>query len=226
MGMVALNRYGLHIVSDLWDSEGEDEAVWWPRTFWVDPGGISGWAVVWFDPVTLSGQSRLVRGAKDEREGGSVRSVLAWQCGLVRGPENSQVDELLSIIEKYSGRGLSLGVEEFVPRQLNQSREFLSPVRLRAALEWATHRGIRNLGDRSAKMWRRGWIPQSPADAKTVVTDARLRLWDMFTEGPDHARDATRHALLYLRRLSLGGLAAVERLHGWDPEWEKATPVR
>jgi hypothetical protein len=41
---------------------------------------------------------------------------------------------------------------------------------------------------------------QSPGEAKSFGTDAKLRAMSMWTEGSDHARDATRHLILALAR--------------------------
>lgn len=47
---------------------------------------------------------------------------------------------------------------------------------------------------------------QTPADAKTVVTDQRLRSWGMYDPSSGvHARDADRHAVLFLRKFAEDG---------------------
>jgi hypothetical protein len=37
---------------------------------------------------------------------------------------------------------------------------------------------------------------QSPSDAMNFITDDKLKRLGLYTKGPDHARDATRHLLL------------------------------
>lgn len=37
---------------------------------------------------------------------------------------------------------------------------------------------------------------QSPADAKNFIDDRKLKILNVWTPGPDHARDATRHLFL------------------------------
>lgn len=44
------------------------------------------------------------------------------------------------------------------------------------------------------------WVPQSASDAKSTVTNERLKRWDLWTRGMEHGRDATRHAGLWVRR--------------------------
>lgn len=233
------------VVSDLWNSEAEDETTWWPRTLWIDPGLSSGWAVVWFDPYVLLGygreevrteirrsgrgkaggseRSEVVCGGRltggDGRPLSSVRSVLAWQCGMVRGSDDQQADLLLDLASRLGGRGLSVGIESFVVRQLNASEDFLAPVRLRAILQYQLRLGLINRGDCVSEVDRKKLWSQSPSEAKTTVTDQRLKLWNMYTPGPDHPRDATRHALLHLRKLRIQGRDVVERMYGWEEDW-------
>jgi hypothetical protein len=41
-------------------------------------------------------------------------------------------------------------------------------------------------------------VSQSPSDAKSFMTDEKLRKLGQWTRGSDHARDATRHLARYL----------------------------
>lgn len=47
--------------------------------------------------------------------------------------------------------------------------------------------------------WALGITYQSAAQAKGVVTDKRLKSWGLWVPGQQHARDAIRHAVTYLR---------------------------
>ena len=234
------------VVSELWNSESEDEMFWWPRCLWIDPGLSSGFCVIWFDPYVLLGYSReevrteirrsgtgkaggsekanVVCGGRveggDSRPLASVRSVLAWQAGYVRGEDDEQVDQILDFASRLGGRGLLVGIETFVVRQLNASDDFLSPVRIRAILQYELRKGLLNRGDQLSVADKKRLWTQSPSEAKTTVTDSRLKLWNMFTPGPDHPRDATRHALLHLRKLKNSGRDSVQRLYGWEEEWK------
>jgi len=97
-------------------------------------------------------------------------------------------------------------VEDFIlrPERKEKSRELLSPVRLTAKLE--------------TYLWRSGRVMflQQAAQAKTTVTNERLALWKCSaTDGlTDHARDADRHALLFLRRC-LGPAGVGLKRAGW-----------
>lgn len=102
--------------------------------------------------------------------------------------ESWAVQQMLSIVLRYPGA--AVGTEDFIIRQANQSREFLSPVRLMAAFDYAC--------------WRYGIQPfrQQPSEAKTSITDARLKRWGLYVAGHErrHARDADRHVLTFFRK--------------------------
>lgn len=87
-----------------------------------------------------------------------------------------------------------LSVEDFILRTRDSSRHTISPVRMTAILEWE----LRGTGIQIVK--------NSAAEAKTTVTDARLTGWGLLDwctrgyGGREHAKDATRHALLTVRK--------------------------
>jgi hypothetical protein len=69
----------------------------------------------------------------------------------------------------------------------------LSPVRLGAKLGYVRHQG--KLADCTLN-----W--QGRTLAKGTATDDRLKAWGYYVPGPDHIRDATRHAITALRRVA------------------------
>lgn len=232
------------IVSDLWNKSAEDEHTWWPRCLWIDPGLSSGYCVIWFDPYVLMGYSRedvrvetrrSGRGqpggadkkavtlggnisGSDRRPKASVRAVLAWQAGFVRGEDDPQVDDLLDFASRLGGRGLLVGCETFIVKRIDFTEAFLSPARIRAILQYELRKGLPNRGDEATDFDRKRLHLQSPSEM-TSVSDQRLRLWDMFTDGPDHPRDATRHALVHLRKLAKSGRDGIASLYGWEDDW-------
>lgn len=111
-------------------------------------------------------------------------------CGQIEGiSENETVDLLLDVLEEY-GCGVVV-LEDFILRSSVKTRDLLSPVRINAAISYGLHSG--------------GWVGvavelQTATDAKGVLTDARLRRKGLWVPGKDHANDAIRHMLLYLRR--------------------------
>ena len=194
-----------------WDANNEDEFLWWPRVLWIDPGVVSGVAVVWFDPKAL-----LVDGAK------TPKVLLAYSEVFLHGQEfglGGQVMRFLRLRSKLDEEpGLATGCEGFIPLQLNQDKDFLSPVRIRAGLDMELSK-TRPLGAEEVGMG----VPlhiQMPVDAKAAFNNQRLQALRMYTPGPDHINDAKRHCLLHIRRLKAsGGLEKFYEMHGNEEGW-------
>lgn len=152
----------------------------------VDPGGSTGICTVWYWPEGL--------------ESGTVplqHCLMGWEASCLRGSENEQAAQVMRWISDRSIEESDVVIEDFILRSAIKGRELLSPVRITAKLEYHLWRGFKDAagGKRSMEAYK-----QSPNDAKGVVTDERLKLMTMYTPGPDHARDATRHAVLWLRK--------------------------
>lgn len=195
-----------------WNPSNEDEYLWWPRVLWIDPGVVSGVAVVWFDPKAL-----LV----DDKK--MVRVVLAYSELFLHGPENGingQIHQFLRLRTKLDEEpGLATGCESFVPLKLNQDKDFLAPVRIRAGLDYELSKTKPHGADRignGVPLWT-----QSPTDAKAAFTNQRLEALRMHTPGPDHVDDAKRHDLLHIRRLKAkpGDLTLFKHMHGYEEGW-------
>lgn len=187
-----------------WDEECIDEALWWPRVLWFDPGKVTGWCVVWFDPGVILDRSVPLQSG-----------LLAWKAGFLAGPENVQARVMRQMVKVIGGPGLCVGAESFVIRQMNMSHEFLSPVRLNARLEFLLDDGVQ---EQDGEKRRRFLHFQTPADAKSTLTDGRLRALRMYTPGPEHARDATRHAVLHVRKMRVAGREVLENRHFMEVE--------
>lgn len=185
-----------------WRKEAEDEYLWWPRILWIDPGVVSGVACIWFDPKALLGGKTL------------RRSVLAWHETYLYGSENGdngQVSRFLRMSRILAQEtGLAIGVERFTVMRIERSAAYLSPVRIRAAIEHQI--SVSRVGPKEI-------LVQSPGDAMTAFTDDRLRSLEMYTPGPDHIRDGTRHCLLHLRRMASIGREAFQQIHGHEDGW-------
>lgn len=203
---------------DRWDRSIEDEFLWWPRVQWIDPGGTSGLSQVWFDPKALfEGKT-------------TAKVVLAHSQMYLNGPEtgaNGQVNRYMRMARSLSYEhdsdepeyrpGLALGCESFRLRIVNADWEFLAPVRIRAALEDRLADWPNPLAGEDAL-----GVPlhlQTPSDAKNAFTDDRLRQLRMYTPGPDHIRDSTRHCLLWIRKLRTAGLEFFKEAHGYEEGW-------
>lgn len=146
----------------------------------IDPGGITGMALVGCDEdgiFTLAGWAQI-----DSRELGEEEAAYQVAQQVVEWRDEYPVNVL--------------GMEDFVLRARVTDRSLLSPVRLIAKIE--THLRV-------FYMYRGVEAPpikfQSAANAKTIATDTRLKHWDLWVKGKQHARDAIRHACVALRGL-------------------------
>jgi hypothetical protein len=154
----------------------------------VDPGGSTGICTVWYDAVALA-----------DREVPMQHCLLAWEAACLNGRENEQT---LQVLKWFAGRSsgpdtADMVIEDFILRTAIKGRELLSPVRIGHKIDYQLWRGLK-LVDGKRAQFEPYW--QSPGDAKSVMTDQRLKLMSMYTPGPDHARDATRHAIMWLRK--------------------------
>ncbi len=184
-----------------------EELIMYPRTMWIDGGTHTGWAVVWFDPDILF----------DEEQKPS-RAAVAWWCGMVVGPEINHIDYIMAKLRMtgVGGEGVCVGAEDFIVHSVKKERTFLSSPRVAAMLEWALHRGQREPDGvfRSRRMPPK----QAAVDAFSVAPDHRLKLWQMYLPGADHPRDATRHCLMWIRRLKALGEDYYNEWHFVDGE--------
>lgn len=169
----------------------------WPRTLWIDPGVTSGVAVVWWDPASLL-CGRLLQ-----------ECVLAVAAGYIRGPEFKQVDQFIELAATVHGgkKGLTAGGETFRVMTVKMEDDFLSPVRIRSMIAY--------------DFYKRGrpFYGQSPSEAKTAFPDDRLKELGMYVPGPDHARDAVRHGLLWVKRLRGTNRARLTEIVGDRESW-------
>lgn len=184
-----------------WNHEAEDEFLWWPRVLWIDPGVVSGVAVVWFDPVAMFTDKV------------KAKQILAYSEIFLDGPEsgpNGQENRFLRLRRTLNQEaGLASGIETFVMRQFNQDEEFLSPVRIRAGIE-----ALMSMEDEPSPLFL-----QSPSDAMSAFTNDRLRHLNMYTPGPDHVNDAKRHCLLWMSKIRQLGIDEFKRAHGEEEGW-------
>jgi hypothetical protein len=182
-----------------------EDLMSYPRVLGIDPGTHTGWGLLWFDPDVLFDPEKKVS-----------RSLIAWQAGMVLGPEASQIDWLAHRIGTlWGGEGLAVVVEDFIVRSVRMERTFLSPVRIGSRLEDRLYVGVREPDGRRR---RREVSIQAPSDALSVCTDQRLKTWQTYLPGAPHPRDAIRHCHLWLRRLKAGGEDMYNSTHFVDQE--------
>lgn len=172
----------------------------WFSVLAVDPGQWTGWAWLGFCSLDLLDHTD--------------HSLILASAGLVEplflsgqldcSDEDLGVDALV----RYAQAGFSrteavahrkttapnvssvVVCEDFLLRERTMDRSLLSPVRLNAKLGYAFHGSETTFTDR-----------QSSSDAKTSITDDRLKRWGLYQRGATHRNDAVRHLILWLRKL-------------------------
>jgi hypothetical protein len=153
----------------------EWEPAGFPTVIAFDPGGTTGWAVITVHPDALEDPDVPI-----------LENILHWDQGQIVGDEHSQVDHIIEMLDLWDGAAVLF--EDF---ELRTMAAELSPVRITNTVSWALTR----LFDPPRNIFL-----QMPAMAMTTATDARLRRWKLYRPGQEHARDATRHAIVFLRR--------------------------
>ena len=169
----------------------------------LDPGGTTGWSVMsvhaesLFDPevpivenIEFWCHGQIDCGSKTGNRGTS--GVGDITDGVSTSGEAAGINEIISLIRAWPGAAVV--IEDFVIRQGNASRDFLSPVRVTAGVNQYLYNQ------------RRPAYFQQPSLAKTSATDDRLKLWGIYSSsgGENHARDADRHSITFLTRVKQG----------------------
>lgn len=167
---------------------------------WADPGDTTGWSIH-RAPIGL-----LLR----EGQVGAMRQV-KWQIGQFKpGNTSSSVDQYLDLCRAAYERLCDeedifvIGREGFILMMQSTEPSLLEPVRFNAVLDDR----LRGTG-----VWAE---TQMPSAAKNTITDQRLKLWGVYKPGAEHARDAQRHGLLFLRRFATD--KRLREKHGWKAE--------
>lgn len=164
----------------------------------IDPGGTTGWSLMSVHPEALIEPNADLFENMFEHQHGQV------DCGSHRGNLDTTLHEGISTEGEFSGvydivdliaswPSAAVIIEDFTLRQMRMDRDLLSPVRITSAIGYA--------------MWLAGrdYHVQSASDAKRVCTDERLRKWGVYESSgaQRHARDADRHAILFLRKAKM-----------------------
>lgn len=167
-----------------------------PTVLAIDPGGTSGWSIFSVHPNALVDPQVSI-----------LENITHWSHGQVDCLEDELdgVEGLVELAESWPGAVVLL--EQFIIRRFDQKEDFLSPVRITAAFDYA----VRKLGVHQT-------YRQQPADAKNSASDDRLKRWGFYQRegGLEHARDADRHALLWLRKAK-DPKQGSRRRHEWWP---------
>lgn len=161
----------------------------------IDPGGTTGWSLISVHPeAIIEPKADLLENIFTHQHG-------QVDCGMHRGNLGTSLHGGISTEGEFSGiydivelirswPSAAIVVEDFQLRQMRMDRDLLSPVRITAGI--------------GLSLWLDGrdYHVQQPADAKNVCSDARLKEWRMYDGrgGLQHARDADRHAIMFLRK--------------------------
>lgn len=151
-----------------------------PHVLSIDPGETTGLA---WAPTTL-----FLPGSVDRRMANLV------QHRQISGPLTQQTDQLLLLIRKEQVSVVVMESWRLVPGVALRGKATLAPVKLDAMLTYAMHNK---------------WFPipimyQSASQGKSVITDQRLKALGMWWRGEEHARDATRHLVTFIRTVRRG----------------------
>lgn len=164
----------------------QEEDVAYPgyaKLLWFDPGGTTGWCLMVVHPEALTEPDVPILHNIEYKAWGEIPGA-----GMDDEGENIAISRILELISDWPQT--AIGTESFRLRQFTKDLELLTPVRLNKVMRYALWAGD----------WGRLW-EQQPDLAKKTASDVRLKEWGLYDShsGP-HARDATRHAITFLRR--------------------------
>ena len=159
----------------------------WATVIALDPGGTTGWSVMCVETDALC-----------DPEISILKSIVHWRQGEIAiGDEDDHVAALVELLAAWPHAAVV--IEDFILRKYLQGREMLSPVRITAKVGYCFNRGLEGIEPPGRKIFL-----QQPSLAMKTATDDRLKDWGLYVRegGQGHARDATRHAITFLRRVS------------------------
>ena len=140
----------------------------------LDPGGTTGWCVMGIHPDAMSGDPSIR----------ILDNVEFWSAGQFTGNEDDQCDAIVEMIGVWPSARLV--TELFTLRTRVTSSEVFALERMNAILRWAIR--------------PRYFVFQQPSLAMTTITDERQKAMGFWIPGQEHARDATKHVLTFLKR--------------------------
>lgn len=189
-----------------------------PTVIWYDGGGTTGWAVISVHPDALMDPQCRV-----------TDNITHFAAGEFYGNEFMQVDQMVNLADLFPGA--ALGVEHWVHYDSTHGRKdenMTSLARINAAFRYALH--LRAIERQMASMTATGKLVlpivlvddmgdpirrepprverQNAAFMKEGIQEAMLHVVSFrgrslaeACKGSEHKRDATRHGLLFLKRL-------------------------
>jgi hypothetical protein len=159
---------------------GQSDKIW---LLAVDPGDTTGICIIAVPRLSILGDE-----PRDilHRETFDLTGSLRAQVGSITRLARSLGDRILIVCEDFDLGGNRLAGEA-------SEADVSIPIRMGAALQYAVECG--HVGHSALTF-------QGRTIAFGTATDARLKKWGMWDVGSPHKRDATRHAIVMLRRLS------------------------
>jgi hypothetical protein len=171
-----------------------------PTVIAIDPGGTTGWSRMVVHPEALSNPDVSVLEHIEHHMNGEIRAIPPALAGKVaalnlKREERRCVNALMRDV-MYPWFGAAVVIEDFLLRKKSMDRELLSPVRLTAALEYAVEEQEMHMTLHL----------QQPSE-KEAASDDRLKRWKLYVRagGMQHARDADRHAIIFLKKAKQRG---------------------
>lgn len=137
----------------------------------LDPGGETGWAVFQVHPDAMTGDPEIP----------VMDNIEWWTAGEFTGKQEDQIDQIIELVNEWPAARLV--TERFRVRSI---QALLDPAEINAVLRWAVR--------------PRYFVEQNPDMAMSTVTDDRQKAWGYWIPGKEHARDAVKHAITFLKR--------------------------
>lgn len=164
----------------------EPEDSGWATVVALDPGGTTGWSVLMVHPEALRCPEVPV-----------LANIEHFVQGQFTGDEDEQARACVELVECWGDAAVV--IEDFVLRTFRMDSDLLAPVRVTAKVEFGLKcaEGLGGFQRNRTRVFK-----QQPALAMSTATDARLKEWALYVAegGEQHARDATRHGITFLRR--------------------------
>lgn len=179
-----------------------------------DPGGTTGWCAIGVKPDAMLESSLLPWENIVYMNYGEISSSHATDESFSNFTGFNLMGENVAVAEMSTLAGVrwpqaAIVLEDFVldPSVANMGRDLLTPVRLISAFSYAM------TIEHESPLYQRTFI-QNRSPVKTTITNDRLKKWKLFEPHPrDHIRDATRHAIYFLREVWGQNLGAREMRH-------------
>lgn len=167
-----------------------------------DPGGTTGYCVMGVQPEALTATDSLHENLKHieygqidcgTKHGQTGAGMNRGHDGLNMPGEYAGIVQMMNLREDF--KESPIVIEDFVldVHKANRGRDLLTPVRIISGFSMLLQYSF------GSEQLERIFI-QNRSLAKTTCTDERLRNWGLYDSSSGaHSRDATRHALYFLR---------------------------